>query len=58
MAQHAPHTRKGWPIGDAGCDGNGLRLGHSVRAASAELHNISSWRFITPPAVWPPRVWW
>lgn len=53
MAQHAPHTRKGWPIGDAGCDGSGLRLGHSVRAASAELHNISSWRFITPPAVWP-----
>ena len=56
MAQHAPHTRKGWPIGDAGCDGSGLRLGHSVRAASAELHNISSWRFITPPAVWPKGV--
>ena len=56
MAQHAPHTRKGWPIGDAGCDGSGLRLGHSVRAASAELHNISSWRFITPPAVWPQGV--
>ena len=50
---HAPHTRKGWPIGNSGCDGSGLRLGQSVGAASAALNNISSWRFITPPAVWP-----
>ncbi|MBS0391819.1 MAG: FAD-binding protein [Proteobacteria bacterium] len=52
-AQHAPHTRKGWPIGDAGCDGSGLRLGQSAGAASDALANISCWRFITPPAVWP-----
>ncbi|WP_404302793.1 FAD-binding protein [Alicycliphilus denitrificans] len=53
VTQHAPHTRKGWPIGDAGCDGSGLRLGESVGAASDGLDNISCWRFITPPAVWP-----
>ncbi|MBS0465973.1 MAG: FAD-binding protein [Proteobacteria bacterium] len=53
ITQHAPHTRKGWPIGDAGCDGSGLRLGQSTGAASATLGNISCWRFITPPSVWP-----
>ncbi|MBS0609471.1 MAG: FAD-binding protein, partial [Proteobacteria bacterium] len=53
ITQHAPHTRKGWPIGDAGCDGSGLRLGQSAGAASDALANISCWRFITPPAVWP-----
>lgn len=56
IAQHAPHTRRGWPIGDAGCDGSGLRLGQSVGAASSGLDNISCWRFITPPAVWPQGV--
>ena len=49
----APHTRRGWPIGGSGCDGSGLRLGQSVGAATAALNNISCWRFITPPAVWP-----
>ncbi|MBS0292075.1 MAG: FAD-binding protein [Proteobacteria bacterium] len=53
IAQHAPHTRKGWPIGSAGCDGSGLRLGESAGAASDALDNISCWRFITPPSVWP-----
>lgn len=53
---HAPHTRRGWPIGGAGCDGSGLRLGQSVGAAVQALHNISAWRFITPPSVWPKGV--
>lgn len=51
--QHAPHYRKGWPVGGAGCDGSGLRLGQSVGAADAKLNNVSAWRFITPPAAWP-----
>ncbi|MDO9143497.1 MULTISPECIES: FAD-binding protein [Comamonadaceae] len=51
--QHAPHYRKGWPVGGAGCDGSGLRLGQSVGASDAELNNVSAWRFITPPAAWP-----
>lgn len=50
---HAPHTRRGWPVGGAGCDGSGLRLGQSVGAAADRLNNISAWRFITPPSVWP-----
>ncbi len=53
VKQHAPHTRRGWPVGGAGCDGSGLRLGQSVGAATQALSNISAWRFITPPAVWP-----
>lgn len=50
---HAPHTRRGWPIGGAGCDGSGLRLGQSVGGAAQALGNVSAWRFITPPSVWP-----
>lgn len=53
VAQHAPGYAQGWPIGGAGCDGSGLRLGQSVGAAYKDLNNISAWRFITPPSVWP-----
>ena len=53
---HAPHTRRGWPIGGAGCDGSGLRLGQSAGAATQALNNVSAWRFITPPSVWPKGV--
>jgi 3-oxo-5alpha-steroid 4-dehydrogenase len=54
---HAPHTRRGWPVGGAGCDGSGLRLGQSVGAAADRLNNISAWRFITPRR-YGPRGWW
>lgn len=53
---YAPHTRRGWPIGGAGCDGSGLRLGQSAGAATQALGNVSAWRFITPPSVWPKGV--
>jgi len=53
---HAPQTKRGWPIGTSGCDGSGLRLGQSVGAAAQHLDNVSCWRFITPPAVWPMGV--
>ena len=56
VQQHAPHTRKGWPIGASGCDGSGLRLGQSVGAAASALGNISCWRFITPPSAWPKGI--
>ncbi|MDQ3061051.1 MAG: FAD-binding protein [Pseudomonadota bacterium] len=56
MAAHAPHTKRGWPVGGAGCDGSGLRLGQSVGAAAQALGNISAWRFITPPSVWPKGI--
>lgn len=53
LKQHAPAYRGGWPIGGAGCDGSGLRLGQSVGASAQDLDNISAWRFITPPGDWP-----
>lgn len=53
IAQHAPHYQRGWPIGGAGCDGSGLRLGQSAGAQAQGLANVSGWRFITPPSVWP-----
>lgn len=53
LDQHAPAYKPGWLTGAAGCDGSGLRLGQSVNAATQDLNNISAWRFITPPAVWP-----
>jgi 3-oxo-5alpha-steroid 4-dehydrogenase len=49
----APKVKGGWPIGSAGCDGSGLRLGMSVNASTDALDNISCWRFITPPSDWP-----
>lgn len=53
LTEHAPQYKRGWPIGGAGCDGSGLRLGQSVGAAADRLGNVSGWRFITPPYTWP-----
>ncbi|WP_120966896.1 FAD-binding protein [Comamonas sp. lk] len=53
MEQHAPAYKPGWLTGAAGCDGSGLRLGQSVGGVGKDLHNISAWRFITPPSAWP-----
>ncbi len=48
VERHAPNYREGWPIGAAGCDGSGLRLGQSVGGRAQGLSNVSAWRFITP----------
>lgn len=53
MACHAPQARGGWPIGTAGCDGSGLRLGQGVGAQSGALQRVSAWRFLSPPSPWP-----
>lgn len=53
IERHAPQFKPGWPIGGAGCDGSGLRLGQSVGGAAQDLDNVSAWRFITPPYAWP-----
>jgi len=52
IEQHAPQFRRGWPIGGAGCDGSGLRLGQSVGAQARDLDNVSAWRFLLPPVAW------
>jgi len=56
MTEFAPHAKKGWPVGGAGCDGSGLRLGQTVGAEASALGNISAWRFITPPSDWPKGI--
>lgn len=53
MAAHAPQAKRGWPVGAAGCDGSGIRLGQSVGAQTRGMDNVSAWRFITPPSAWP-----
>lgn len=53
LERHAPAYKPGWLTGAAGCDGSGLRLGQSVGGIAQDLNNISAWRFITPPSVWP-----
>ncbi|TYK73293.1 FAD-binding protein [Comamonas sp. Z3] len=53
LDRHAPAYKPGWLTGAAGCDGSGLRLGLSVGGVAHDLNNISAWRFITPPSVWP-----
>lgn len=53
LDRHAPAYKPGWLTGAAGCDGSGLRLGLSVGGVAQDLNNISAWRFITPPSVWP-----
>ena len=56
LAEHAPQARDGWRIGTAGCDGSGIRLGLSVGAQAGRLANVSAWRFIVPPSVWPKAM--
>ena len=56
LRQHAPNYRRGWAIGGAGCDGSGLRLGRSAGGVAQDLANVSAWRFITPPSVWPKGI--
>ncbi|MGH6627360.1 MAG: FAD-binding protein [Burkholderiaceae bacterium] len=56
VERHAPNYREGWPIGAAGCDGSGLRLGQSVGGRAQGLSNVSAWRFITPPYAWPKAM--
>ena len=40
------------PLGDTGCNGEGIRLGQSVGGATDRMERISVWRFINPPQTW------
>ena len=53
IAAHAPQAKRGWPVGAAGCDGSGIRLGQSIGGQTRDMNNVSAWRFITPPSAWP-----
>lgn len=52
VAHHAPRYLRAMPIGTAGCDGSGVRLGQSVGAQCAHMERVSAWRFINPPFAW------
>jgi 3-oxo-5alpha-steroid 4-dehydrogenase len=56
VEKHAPHFSASFLLGAAGCDGSGIRLGQSVQGDTAQMHNLSGWRFITPPVVWPRGI--
>ncbi|WP_369973624.1 FAD-binding protein [Prauserella sp. PE36] len=50
VREHAPAYRGGLPLGTAGDDGSGLRMGIEAGAATAALDKVSAWRFLTPPS--------
>jgi 3-oxo-5alpha-steroid 4-dehydrogenase len=49
MAEHAPLYAGSMPLGTPGDDGEGIRLGLSVGAATGSMDECTAWRFIYPP---------
>jgi len=49
VAKHLPEFGPGLPLGTAGDDGMGIRLGQSVGAKLDQMHRASAWRFLYPP---------
>lgn len=49
MQTYAPDFVAGLPLGTAGDDGQGIRLGMSVGARVDQMDRASAWRFLYPP---------
>ncbi len=49
VAEHVPEFLPGMPLGTAGDDGLGIRLGQSVGGKLEQMHRASAWRFLYPP---------
>ncbi len=49
VAEHIPEFVPGLPLGTAGDDGIGIRLGQSVGGKLEQMHRASAWRFLYPP---------
>jgi len=49
VAKHLPEFVPGLPLGTAGDDGMGIRLGQSVGGKVDQMHRASAWRFLYPP---------
>ena len=49
VAEHIPEFAPGLPLGTAGDDGIGIRLGQSVGGRLEQMHRASAWRFLYPP---------
>lgn len=57
MVRHyAPKYLPGLPLGTAGDDGSGIRLGESVGGAADRMDRVSAWRFINPPLAWSQGI--
>jgi 3-oxo-5alpha-steroid 4-dehydrogenase len=50
VARYAPAYAEAFPIGSAGCDGSGIRLGQSVGGVARHMGSVSATRAIAPPA--------
>lgn len=49
VQEFAAPYRPGMPLGTAGDDGSGIRMGQEVGGATDRMHRVSAWRFINPP---------
>ncbi|MGB8224918.1 MAG: FAD-binding protein [Polyangiales bacterium] len=49
VAENVPEFLPGLPLGTAGDDGMGIRLGQSVGGKVDQMHRASAWRFLYPP---------
>ena len=49
VAEYLPEFVPGLPLGTAGDDGLGIRLGRSVGGKLEHMHRASAWRFLYPP---------
>jgi 3-oxo-5alpha-steroid 4-dehydrogenase len=57
MVEHyAPNYKDGLPLGTAGDDGSGIRLGESVGGVTGRMDRVSAWRFINPPLAWAKGI--
>ncbi|KAK8127343.1 hypothetical protein PG984_008451 [Apiospora sp. TS-2023a] len=49
MKVNVPGSSRVAPLGTAGDDGSGIRLGQSVGGAVSHMHRLSVWRLLYPP---------
>jgi len=49
LAEHAPLYLRCLPLGTAGDDGAGIRLGITAGGATARMERVSAWSFFVPP---------
>eukprot|EP00698_Gefionella_okellyi_P006188 TRINITY_DN15602_c0_g1_i1.p1 TRINITY_DN15602_c0_g1~~TRINITY_DN15602_c0_g1_i1.p1 ORF type:complete len:544 (+),score=94.63 TRINITY_DN15602_c0_g1_i1:16-1647(+) len=50
VAKHAPAYLTVPPLGTLGDDGSGIALAQTVGGATAQMHRMTAWRMLTPPA--------
>jgi len=56
LAQFAPRHLDVFPLGTSADNGSGILLGRSVAGALHGMEQVSSWRFLNPPAPWSKGV--